>query len=315
MTIIVTDGGIETALTDRLEQHLPEFAAFVLLDSAEGRIALRAYYAPFLAVAREHDLPLVLDTPTWRANIDWGDRLGYGVDDLARVNADAVAFVRELDEVEPTGAPDAAPEIIVNGCVGPRFDDFVGDERMSAHEAEEYHSAQVRALAEAGVDRVTSVTTLDAAEAIGVVRAAVAARVPAFVSFVVNADGMLADGSSIAEAIAEVDRETGSAPEGYLINCAHPSEVATGLARNAGAGELERIVGFRLNAAATGDSGAGDEPRAFAEAELALRELAPLAAVFGGCCGTDAPHIASLAALGRSDGIADDANEAPIKRG
>ncbi|WP_336662493.1 homocysteine S-methyltransferase family protein [Leucobacter sp. USHLN154] len=311
MTIIVTDGGIETALTDRLGQELPEFAAFVLLDSAAGRTALHEYYAPFLAVAREHDLSLVLDTPTWRANADWGGRLGYGADDLARVNADAVALVRELDE----GDPQPAPEIIVNGCVGPRFDDYVAGERMSAAEAEEYHAPQVRALAEAGADRVTSVTTLDAAEGIGVVRAAAASRVPVLVSFIVGASGLLADGSSITEAISEVDRATDAAPEGYLINCAHPSEVATGIARDAGAAELDRIVGFRLNAAASGDDGAGDEPRAFAEAELALRDLLPLTTVFGGCCGTDAPHIAAVAERAQRDGAADDANEAPIRRG
>ncbi len=320
MTLIVTDGGIETALTDRLGQELPEFAAFVLLDTAEGRIALREYYAPFLALAREQRLPIVLDTPTWRANPDWGERLGYGADELARVNADAAAFVRELDEPEPGRAPVAGPEVIVNGCVGPRVDDYVAGERMSAHEAEAYHAPQVRALAEAGVDRVTSVTTLDAAEAIGVVRAALASRVPVFVSFAVTADGRLADGSTIVEAIAAVDRETDAAPEGYLINCAHPSEVAAGLARSAGAAELERIVGFRLNAAPAADPAAeserpADDPLAFAEAELALRTLAPLATVFGGCCGTDVPHITALAELGRRGGGADDANEAPNKRG
>ncbi|MEV8339091.1 homocysteine S-methyltransferase family protein [Leucobacter sp. NPDC077196] len=311
MTIFVTDGGIETALTDRLGQQLPEFAAFVLLDSAEGRIALREYYLPFWAVAREHDMVLVLDTPTWRANADWGDRLGYDAAALAGVNADAVAFVRELDE----DAQQPTPEVIVNGCIGPRFDDYVADQRMSAENAEAYHSDQVRALAEAGADRVTSVTTFDAAEGIGVVRAAVASRIPVFVSFIVGADGSLADGSSIADAIAAVDRETDAAPEGFLINCAHPSEVATGIARSAGAVELDRIVGFRLNAAATGDTGAGDEPRAFAEAELELRKLAPLANVFGGCCGTDAPHIAALAELGAPEAAVSGANEAPTRRG
>ena len=291
MTIIVTDGGIETALTERLGQELPEFAAFVLLDTAAGRIALRNYYEPFLAVAREHRLPLVLDTPTWRANSDWGAGLGYSAAELARVNADAVAFVRELDE----GAPAGSPEVTVNGCVGPRFDEYVADERMTAEEAEAYHSPQVRALAEAGADRVTSVTTLDDAEAIGVVRAAVAARVPVFVSFVVGTDGVLADGSAVADAIAAVDAATDSAADGFLINCAHPREVAAGIAATGGAPELDRIVGFRLNAGAAGDTEERDEPVAFADAELALRSLAPRATVFGGCCGTDAPHIAALA--------------------
>lgn len=291
MTMSIADGGIETALTDRLGQHLREFAAFELLDTAAGRIALTEYYAPFIAVARQHALPLVLDTPTWRANADWGERLGYGADALARINADAVAFVRELDEESPLGSP----EIVVNGCVGPRTDDFEAAQRMTVGEAEEYHAPQVRALAEAGADRVTSVTTLDAAEGIGVVRAALAARVPGAVSFIVDAEGLLADGSALDAAIAAVDAATEGGAVGFLVNCAHPAEAARALERAHGAPELDRLIGFRLNAARSGTDSA-DSAADFAAAEFALRNSAPSAHVFGGCCGTDVDHIAALAA-------------------
>ena len=294
MIAAITDGGIETALADRLGQELPEFAAFVLLETPEGREALRAYYRPFVELAAERGLPLVLDTPTWRANPDWGRRLGVDAAGLARANADAVALVRRVvDEAAPAGAPEI--EVVVNGCVGPRFDEYASAERMSPEEAERYHAPQVAALAEAGADRVTSVTTLDAAEGIGVVRAAGRVRVPAAVSFVLGADGRLADGGTLAEAIAAVDAATGGAALGFLVNCAHPSEVALGFEACAGAPELERVVGFRLNAARHGEDGPGDEPADFAGAELALAAAAPSAAVFGGCCGTDVPHVAALA--------------------
>lgn len=286
----ITDGGIETALVDRLGQDLPEFAAFVLLDSAEGRRALREYYAPFVEIADAAGLPIVLDTPTWRANPDWGALLGADDAHLERINEDAAAFVREVaDEL----APDA--DVIVNGCVGPRYDEFEADQRMTAEEAQSYHAPQVAALAAAGADRITAVTALDAAEGIGVARAAMALRVPAYVSFTVGADGRLADGSSLAEAIAMGDAATGGGIEAYLVNCAHPSEVAAGL--DDGSAALSRIAGFRLNAARDGDDGAGDEPARFAAGVLALRDLAPNARVFGGCCGTDAPHIDALAGL------------------
>lgn len=292
---VLTDGGIETALADRLGQELPEFAAFVLLDSPEGREALQAYYRPFAELARERGIALVLDTPTWRANPDWGARLGYDAEALERVNADAVALVREI-----TDGPDveAEADVLVNGCVGPRYDDYVAAQRMTPEEAERYHAPQVRALAEAGADRVTSVTTLDAAEGIGVVRAARLARIPSAVSFVVGADGRLADGGTLAEAVAEVDAATGGAAIGFLVNCAHPSEAAAGLAECAGAPQLSRIIGFRLNAAKHGEEGPGDDPASFAGLEAGLREYAPNATAFGGCCGTDVPHIAALADRG-----------------
>lgn len=298
-TAAIADGGIETALTDRLGQDLPEFAAFVLLNTVEGRDALREYYRPFVALAAAQQMPLVLDTPTWRANPDWGARVGADAAALERANADAVALVREVAAEADTGGAaagsGAAYDTMINGCVGPRFDDYVAAERMSETDAQSYHSAQVTALAEAGADRITAVTMLDAAEAIGVVRAAQEARVPVAVSFAVDADGKLGDGSSIADAITATDAATGAAAEGFLINCAHPSEVARGLTEDAGSDALARIIGFRLNAAEHGDDGAGDAPAAFAAGEAALRASAPNAAVFGGCCGTDVPHIAALA--------------------
>jgi homocysteine S-methyltransferase len=48
----VTDGGIETDLIYRRGATLPEFAAFPLLDTADGREMLRSYYDDYAAIAR-----------------------------------------------------------------------------------------------------------------------------------------------------------------------------------------------------------------------------------------------------------------------
>src|SRR6218665_2543898 len=83
MPVSLADGGIETALTERLHQELPEFAAFVLLDAASGRQPRRDYYVPSMKQPARAGLPLVLDTPTWRANPDWIEQLGYPLGELA----------------------------------------------------------------------------------------------------------------------------------------------------------------------------------------------------------------------------------------
>ena len=51
--IFLTDGGMETTLIFHEGIELPHFAAFVLLDSPEGRQKLKRYYEAYLAVARE----------------------------------------------------------------------------------------------------------------------------------------------------------------------------------------------------------------------------------------------------------------------
>ena len=94
--IFLTDGGMETTLIFHQGIELPHFAAFVLLDSAEGRQQLKQYYASYLAVAREHGVGFVLDSPTWWANPDWGTKLGYDASALEAINVRSIAFLEEL---------------------------------------------------------------------------------------------------------------------------------------------------------------------------------------------------------------------------
>ena len=82
----LTDGGMETTLVFDDGIELPHFASFVLLDDESGVEALRAYYTSYVAIAAEHGVGIVLDTPTWRANRDWGELLGYSAEALADVN-------------------------------------------------------------------------------------------------------------------------------------------------------------------------------------------------------------------------------------
>jgi homocysteine S-methyltransferase len=89
----ITDGGMETTLIFREGLELPDFASFVLLDDPDGLEALRAYYASYVAIAERHGVGIVLDTPTWRANLDWGARLGYSAEALDDVNRRGVALL------------------------------------------------------------------------------------------------------------------------------------------------------------------------------------------------------------------------------
>src|SRR3954470_12507043 len=95
---------METTLIFHYGLELPEFASFVLLADDGGRAALRRYYEPYLEVGREHGAMLVLDAPTWRANLDWGARLGYSAEDLDRASRDGVALLTALRD-EAAGDP------------------------------------------------------------------------------------------------------------------------------------------------------------------------------------------------------------------
>ena len=129
--IFLTDGGMETTLIFQEGIELPHFAAFVLLDSAEGRQQLSVTTQPISPLARDHGTGFVLDSPTWRANPDWGAKLGYDAAALKTINVRSIAFLEELRAGwERPGEP-----CVISGAIGPRGDGYKAG-NMDADEAE-----------------------------------------------------------------------------------------------------------------------------------------------------------------------------------
>lgn len=292
----LTDGGIETTLVHLEGIELPGFAAFVLLDDdGDGGACLRDYYRSYGQLSRCMQMGIVLDTPTWRANADWGATLGYDATALFDVNRRAVV---SLAEVRDTFQTPANP-IVISGCVGPRGDGYVTGSKMTVDEATTYHLPQVAALAEAGADLVTATTITYAAEGAGIALAARQEGLPVAVGFTVETDGRLPDGTTLARAVTAVDSVTGGAPAYYVISCAHPAHFADLLAVDEP--WVRRIRGIRANAstashatlneATTLDSG---DPVELGRWMASLRSRLDQLTVLGGCCGTDERHIEQI---------------------
>src|SRR5688500_10286346 len=91
----LTDGGLETTLAFHDGIALPHFAAFDLLKDEAGFSRLCRYYEEYATIARDRGLGFVLETPTWRANADWGQKLGYDSSALADANRLAVGLMLE----------------------------------------------------------------------------------------------------------------------------------------------------------------------------------------------------------------------------
>ena len=294
--MVLTDAGLETVLVFEEGLDLPQFAAFPLLDSDAGRIVLRRYYDPFLRLACDLGSAFVLSSPTWRANPDWGELLGYDDNALAELNGRAVGFLEQLrDEVMPPVERDA---VVIEGCVGPRSDAYRPTLRMDAAQAADYHGLQLRAFAAAGCAQAAALTLSYPEEAIGIVRAAQAAGLPIVIGFTVETDGRLPSGDSIEQAILAVDGATDGTARSFMINCAHPSHFEAALPE--GDARL-RIHALRANASmkshaeldAAEDLDAGD-PTDLAQRYVALRRELPELHVLGGCCGTNLSHVTAI---------------------
>ena len=293
----MTDGGLETTLIFLEGQDLPEFAAFLLLETPEGEGVLRKYFLTYAELAKRFNTGLVLETATWRANPDWGEKLGYTKDSLTEANTKAVHLIEEIrSDYETPETP-----IVISGCVGPRGDGYVVDYAMSDKEAEDYHRVQIETFAGTAADLVTAITINYAEEAVGVTRAAEQANMPVVLSFTVETDGRLPTGQSLGDAIKQVDDATSGYPAYFMINCAHPSHFDQAVEGDEP--WVERIRGLRANASRMSHAELDVAPKLDAGVPSELgQEYAGLRNqqlkhlnVMGGCCGTDHRHVEHIA--------------------
>ncbi len=290
----LSDGGMETTLIFLDGVELPHFASFVLLDTAEGRERLKGYYEKYLDIARRRGTGFVLDSATWRANPDWGEKLGYDAEGLRAINLRGIQLLEELrQEWEAPGTP-----LVVSGAIGPRGDGYKAG-NMDADEYETYHAAQIASFEAAGADMVAAYTMNNINEAIGIARAAKRLGMPCMIAFTVETDGRLVTGRTLKEAIETTDRETGGYPLYYMINCAHPTHFAQALAT--GEAWLDRVLGVKANASAKSHAELDEsdtldpgDPIDLGQRYSALRRAFPTMRILGGCCGTDHRHIAAI---------------------
>ncbi|MDG4876974.1 homocysteine S-methyltransferase family protein [Mesorhizobium sp. WSM4935] len=292
--LFLSDGGMETALIFLQGIELPHFASFVLLENEKGRAELVKYYERFLPIARSRGLGFLLDTATWRASLDWGRAIGFDADRLTAINLASVDLVATLrDKWETPTTP-----IVLNGVIGPRGDGYKAG-RMEAEEARDYHAFQVDIFARTQADMVSAITMNTVGEGVGIALAAKAAGMPCVVSFTVETDGRLVDGTTLRAAIEATEEATDGSPAYYMVNCAHPTHFEQALAR--GEAWVKRIHGVRANASAKSHAEL-DESDTLDIGDIAdlgrrygaLTRSFPSMRILGGCCGTDHRHIAEI---------------------
>ena len=288
----VSDGGLETDLIHHYGQELAQFAAFPLVESADGRATLQRYWMQVADIARRAAAGLFLEAPTWRANPDWGALLGYDAVALDQVNRAAIEMLAGFKASECSDIT----ETTIVGVVGPRGDGYLAGERPAVSEAAAYHRPQLASFAAAGADLAAAYTMTGPDEALGIATAANELRLPIAISFTVETDGRLPDDTSLAAAIQQVDANADVAYFG--INCAHPTHIALALSDEPWThriGALLPNASTRTHAEldAMDELDEGDPVQLAVDVEELRRRL-PSVAVVGGCCGTDPRHVAAM---------------------
>ncbi len=293
----LTEGGQETEILYKYGFELPHFAMLPLLDNPRAMTELRGMYGRYLDTAARHGFGVVVGGLDYRASPDWASLLGCSPQSLAEMELRAIAFLHEV--AQPYQGQ--VPALLYAGIVGPRGDAYEINRTITAEESEEYHSAQLATLAQAGVDLVEAMTFNSVAEVIGLARAAARVGLPLSVSFTLdNSTSRLVSGPSLKDAVEIVDAETGDdRPAFYGINCSHPLEFMPAIepgswfervrCRRPNAAMMDKISLCKLGHLEVGD------PAQLGELMGGLARQYPHIDMWGGCCGTWETHLDEIA--------------------
>ena len=269
----------------QLHQHLENA---LLVYDRNGRTVLSKIYSDYASIARRADVPMVIFTPTWRAN---RDRIAHAQANQ-NVNFDATAFIRNLRDSWENNT-----RTFIGGLTGCKHDSYKPELGLTTPAAKSFHHYQVHQLAKAGVDFLLAATMPAIPEARGMALAMESTGVPYIISFVINRQGSIMDGNSIEKAIGSIDTACRRAPLGYMINCAYPSFLH---AHQLPPQVLSRLVGFQANASSLDQSDLDgntclqvDAIDDWGNRMIQLHRRYGLK-ILGGCCGTGPAHLEYL---------------------
>ncbi|MBD3167123.1 homocysteine S-methyltransferase family protein [bacterium] len=292
---------MEGAVVERLKRSgagvHPELLNSACLCESKGRTAMSAIYEEYIRIAHDHHLPLILLTPTWRAEAHRiRTTLKMDADELFE---DAVQFMHE----RVTNAGLSSETTRLGGLIAIRGDVVKPAEWLSEEDAFQFHRQTTKALADAGVDFLLPSTLPALPEAVGLARACADTGSPYGISVSITSEGRLYDRSPLEDLLRTlVDL---SAPPAFInVNCVHPEVFIDGYRRTMDrAPDTEGLVqGLQANTSRLSaeeldqaENLIQDEtPETYADWLMkAFREFR--LKMVGGCCGSDGQHIEALA--------------------
>ncbi len=296
---IITEGSVIERLKREYKYPLDDFLSnTIMIYEKDGKSLLEKIYREYLNIAKSSDLPIMLLTPTWRAN---KERTSKANVDMKLINNDAFAFVDNIRKSYGS----FSEKIYIGGLTGCKGDAYKPEEALSVNEAYAFHKDQMQILADAGVDFLFASTLPALSEAIGIAKAMSETKKDYVISFVIRDNGKLLDGTFLTDAIRIIDDSVSTPPLFYLTNCIHPDVLHKSFLNLKDENDIlrKRLFGIQANSSNkspeeldTLEELDADTPANWARGMVDLNKKYNLK-ILGGCCGTDARFISSIVDL------------------
>jgi len=293
---IITEGSIIERLKREFKYPLDEILSNSLMIYDEtGKILLEKIYREYIDIALSAKFPMMLLTPTWRANKERTTKANV---DIKTINVDAFAFVDEIRK----SYENFSEKIYIGGLTGCKGDAYKPEEALNENDAYKYHKEQMQILADAEVDYLLASTLPEINEAKGIAKAMSETNKDYVISFVIRENGKLLDDTLLTDAIRLIDDSVSTPPLFYLTNCIHPDVLHKSFLNLVDEENIlqKRLFGIQANASSKSPEELdtlveidADSPPNWANAMVDLNKKYNLK-ILGGCCGTDARFISSM---------------------
>lgn len=297
--LILAEGAVIERIKREFKFELDQYIenAGMIYDN-KGKKILDKIYNQYISVAYKFDLPIIILSPTWRANQERLELAGFKD---KNVNADCVKFLIDIRN----NYGEFANKILIGGPMACKGDAYNPEETLLSDEAHNFHKFQVKELSEAGVDFLLGSTLPASSEALGMAKAMADSNIDYILSFVIRPNGKLLDGSSLKETISVIDNSVSPKPFCYNLNCVHPIHCISAINNEPNNTELvrTRLIGLQANGSAKSpeelellDKTISECPKIWGKKMIDLF-LDSNIKILGGCCGTDHRHIMNIAKI------------------
>lgn len=295
--IILTEGAIVERLKNehgiKMDKYLNHAA---LIYNERGRQVLSNIYRQYIHLSIKHQLPVMLMTPTRRVNKESIAKSDFRAKDIIRDNINFLAALKQE-------YPGKEHNILLGGLLGCKGEAYNASKALETEDAYQFHKIQVAQFSEETLNFLFAGIMPAVSEAIGMAKVMAESDKPYIISFMVNKNGKLLDGTAIVDAIHKIDSCVFPNPICYMANCIHPHNLRLALENDINKNEklLSRIKGVQANASMLSPEELNNcNVLQKEDFDFMIEEMITLKTKFGfkilgGCCGTDEVFIDKLA--------------------
>ncbi|WMJ86711.1 homocysteine S-methyltransferase family protein [Anaerocolumna sp. MB42-C2] len=291
--VILMEGAVGERLKNEYNIYPDKQVALAgLIYRDDNKVALKKIYSQYVEIGLKYGYPVMLTTPTRRAN-----RYNVKCSDYGKnIIRDNMEFLLDVKS-------NYTHPIYIGGLMGCKGDAYKATEILSEAKAYEFHSWQAKLFREAKADYLFAGIMPALTEAVGMAIAMEETGLPYIISFMIRDNGRLIDGTPISEAIEVIDKATRRNPICYMTNCVHPNTLykALNCSFNQVPAVIKRFCGIQANASPmtpeeleSGREIIVSDYMELADGMIRLHQEYNLK-ILGGCCGTDHIYMEEVA--------------------